>query len=109
MRYDYTCNVCGEKFEEFRKVDDRDNAVHCGKKSDRLISGGASVLVDASLKDSKGTPIWFPKDGRSYRDKALGLTFHSKRQKQQYLKDKGYICDGSHDKSSQKVMSRKIK
>ena len=109
MLYQYQCNKCGKHFEEFRKVDDRDNAQHCKEKADRLVSGGQGIMVDYNLKDSKGTPIWFPKDGGTYYDKALQRTFHTKKEKHGYMKSKGYIQDGSMDRNSQREMSRRIK
>ena len=61
------------------------------------------VHKDKKFKDSKGTPIWFPKDGRSYHDRALNKTFHSIKQKAEYMKEKGLIMDGSVGRSKRPI------
>ena len=98
MRYEFECTVCGKSFEEFRSVEERDMVTHCDRFATRLISLGGGILIDQKLKDGKGNPIWFPKNNQSYFDKALQRTFHTKKQKCEYMKEKGYIMDGSRDK-----------
>lgn len=36
--YDYKCEVCGEEFEDFRHIEDREKVTHCGVKAKLLIS-----------------------------------------------------------------------
>jgi len=102
MRYEYKCEKCGGVFEEFRKIDERDTVNHCGKKAKRLYSTGASVLIDSRLKDSKGNPIWYPKEKSSYFDRALQKTFYSKKHKYEYMRENRLIMDGSDDNSSKR-------
>lgn len=54
------------------------------------------VAVDSSVRDSKGNPIYFPKVGSHY-DRALQKTFHSKREKQSYMKENNLVMDGSSE------------
>lgn len=58
--------------------------------------GSVGVLVDNSIRDVHGEPIWMPKVG-GYHDPALGVYFESKKQKQQYLKEKGFCMQGASD------------
>ena len=58
------------------------------------------ILKDSKYRDSRGELIWFPKDEKSYYDRALQRTFHSKKEKCQYMKEKGLIMDGSSDKKN---------
>ena len=58
-------------------------------------------MVDSSFKDAKGTPIWFPKNNKPYFDKALQKTFDSKKEKHSYMKEKGFIMDGSKTSAKQ--------
>lgn len=52
-------------------------------------------MVDSKYRDLRGTPIYFPKVG-SHFDRALQRTFHSKKEKAQYLKEHNLIMDGSY-------------
>ena len=54
------------------------------------------VIVDSKCRDSKGEPIYFPKVGSHY-DRALQKTFHSKKEKADYMKKNNLIMDGSSD------------
>jgi len=60
------------------------------------------VSVDSNIRDSKGNPIYFPKVGSHY-DRALQKTFHSKREKQAYMKDNNLHMDGSSEKSTKPI------
>lgn len=40
-------------------------------------------------------PVWFPKGGYKYYDKALNKTFYSKQEKVDYMKAKGIVNEGS--------------
>uniref|UniRef100_A0A6M3KGR2 Putative regulatory protein FmdB zinc ribbon domain-containing protein n=1 Tax=viral metagenome TaxID=1070528 RepID=A0A6M3KGR2_9ZZZZ len=95
--YEYICSECGIHFAEFAEVNLRNEVKHCGVKAQRIISVPAGVRVDSNIKDSKGTPIWYPKDSLKYYDKALQKTFYSKKEKAQYMKDNKLIMDGSSD------------
>lgn len=110
MTYEYFCSNCGN-FNAIRKYADRyiDICPHCGgKEVTKLISNHAAVF-DLSIRDEKGTPISF--DG-PYFDRALQTKFHSKREKQQYMKEHKIIMDGSQDPPRKPVEAgdyRKIK
>ena len=95
MLYTYLCQKCGNTFEEYRSVNDRNNAVCCGEQAQKLISEHA-VGVDSTIRDVRGTPIWFPKVG-GYYDKALQKRFESKKQKAAYMKKNKFAMDGSYD------------
>ena len=43
-------------------------------------------------------PVWFPKGGYKYFDKALQRTFHSKQEKKDYMRAHGLKSAGSDDK-----------
>lgn len=53
------------------------------------------VTKDTKLRDEAGQPVWFPRDDRPYFDTALRQTFHSKREKVEYMKTHHLIMDGS--------------
>ncbi|GIW51281.1 MAG: hypothetical protein KatS3mg081_0636 [Gemmatimonadales bacterium] len=48
--YQYRCNSCGHDFEKFHKitVKTRPKCPKCGKKSERIISGGAGLVFKGS-------------------------------------------------------------
>lgn len=97
MLYEYECDKCGNKFDEFKSYAER-NSVKCPickNQAKKLVSGTRNFISDGIVKDSKGTPIWFPKDGRPYYDRFLGKTIRSKREKQQIMKEQGVVMDGS--------------
>ncbi|RKZ11001.1 zinc ribbon domain-containing protein [bacterium] len=52
--YDYLCDDCGKKFEEFRSIADRKTAPCpvCGKPADKQIS---SFFTSSSTPDSSGS------------------------------------------------------
>ena len=54
------------------------------------------VAVDSNMRDSKGSPIYFPKVGSHY-DRALQRTFHSKKEKQKYMNENKLVMDGSSE------------
>ena len=58
------------------------------------------ILKDSKYRDSRGELIWFPKDEKPYYDRALQRTFHSKKEKCQYMKEKGLVMDGSSDRKN---------
>ena len=66
-----------------------------GTNVHKLIS--STSINTAMLRDTRGNPIWFPKDGNPYYDKALRKTFISAKQKQKWMKDNEIIMDGSSD------------
>ena len=92
--YEYFCDKCERHFAETKSIEDRHSVDHCGQRATKLVSLPSGVQIDASIKDSKGSPIWFPKVG-GYYDKALQQTFETKKQKANYLKEKGLQMDGS--------------
>jgi len=106
--YEYFCNKCGIEFDKHMSVENRNTVEHCGELAVKKIGNIKGVLLDQKIKDLRGTPIYFPKDGASYYDKALGVEFHSKKQKAEYMKEKGYFMDASEDSSKQKQASRHL-
>jgi putative FmdB family regulatory protein len=64
--YQYRCSSCGHEFEEFQSIteDPIERCPRCGKKTHRIISGGAGFLF-------KGSGFYIT-DYRSkeYKDKA---------------------------------------
>jgi putative FmdB family regulatory protein len=48
--YQYRCTSCGHDFEKFHKitVSTRPKCPRCGKKSERVISGGAGLVFKGS-------------------------------------------------------------
>lgn len=100
--YQYDCPDCEVIWDEFRHVSDRNSVCcsHCGKKAERfVVATGVGFAKDSKIRDGKGTPIWFPNDERPYFDRALGKTFYTKKQKAEYMKDKGLCMDGSDTKT----------
>ena len=55
---------------------------------------GFNVLVDNSIRDSRGDMIHF---NQPYFDRALQRTFHSKKEKAQYMKKNNLHMEGSSD------------
>ena len=60
------------------------------------------IMKDSKYRDSKGELIWFPKKG-SYHDRALGMTFHSKKEKWEYMNKNKLVMDGSSDPSRRPI------
>jgi len=58
--------------------------------------GAVGVAVDSMVRDTKGEHIYFPKVGSHY-DRALQRTFHSKKEKANYMKKNNLVMDGSSD------------
>ena len=94
--YQYICNQCGELFSQYSTIEERNNVKHCGKYAKKLVTVPMGVLIDNNLKDSAGSPIYFPKVG-GYYDKALCKRFETKKQKQRYMKENKLVQDGSSD------------
>lgn len=98
MYYDYECRECKEIFSDYSTVAERHNSKpcpDCNGASVKLIAVETAVSFGMQYKDVKGTPIWFPKDGKPYFDKALRKTFASAKQKQSYMKEKKICMEGS--------------
>lgn len=95
--YDYYCDDCEYQFDDFNPYAERHTSPcpKCSKSSRKLLTIAVGVAIDSTIKDGKGNPIWFPKNESSYFDRALQRTFHSKKEKAAYMKDKGLIMDGS--------------
>jgi len=96
--------MCGEEFDEFHIVEEMHNAVHCGEKAIKLLSK-ASIGHGLQVKDSKGTPIWFPKDDSPYFDRALQRPFKSRKEKKEYMNQNKLIMDGSTNPSKWSELS----
>jgi putative FmdB family regulatory protein len=96
--YEYKCDKCNRKFETFRTVEMRRDAPcpKCEEMSFKVISS-VSTAVDATIRDARGTPIWYPKTGGKHYDRVLKKTFHSKREKADYMNEIGVAMDGSEN------------
>jgi putative FmdB family regulatory protein len=48
--YGYRCPACGHEYEKFQKISDstRTKCPKCGKRGERLISGGAGLVFKGS-------------------------------------------------------------
>ena len=48
--YGYRCTACGHEYEKFQKITDdtRTKCPQCGKRGERLISGGAGLVFKGS-------------------------------------------------------------
>jgi len=104
--YVYSCENCGQTFEEYKTVTERFKArcSYClSGNVQKLISPGINGQINSTYRDVRGERIWFPKDGRPYFDKALGKTFHSPKEKQQYMKENNLAMDGSTSKPISKL------
>jgi putative FmdB family regulatory protein len=64
--YEYECKGCGHHFEVRQKMSDQPVEVcpQCGGKTERLISGGAGVIVKGSGSHETGYPAALPSCGR---------------------------------------------
>ena len=65
------------------------------KETQVLVKTAESV---STLDAGFGGPVWFPKSGTKYFDKALQKTFHSKAEKKAYMKEKHLVMSGDTDK-----------
>ena len=99
------CPVCNKVFKSHETADNHAaRKDHWGdyepvselKKKPKIEETGFGVMVDSKCRDSKGEPIYFPKVGSHY-DRALQKTFHSKKEKSEYLKTNNLCMDGSTD------------
>jgi putative FmdB family regulatory protein len=107
--YTYLCK-CGKEFDSFKSCVERktEKCPECGKKADKLLSGFGTA-IDSKYKDILGSPIWFPKDGKPYYDRALGRSFSSKAEKCGYMKQKRIVMDGSSDPINWPIESGSIR
>jgi hypothetical protein len=108
-----SCKNCGIEFSKVSlgqitgDYDGTFNEGYCNKfcrrehekqlKLECVDFGAPCVLKDTKYRDSNGERIWFPKDGKPYYDRALGRKFNSIQEKQQHMKEKGIVMDGSSD------------
>jgi len=96
MLYEYQCN-CGNLFEQINTVKNRHNA-RCPKcqsvNVQKLISGTNELCLAGYLKDLNGEPIWFPKDGKPYFDRALRRTFNNPQEKKGWMDKRKIVMRG---------------
>ncbi len=101
--YEYWCERCDRYYEDFRSYAERHSSKHaCGTVGNKVLSRPSGFHGDV-MRDSKGTPIWFPSDGKPYFDRSLQRTFVSKKEKASYMKMNNLIMDGSTDKKNRPV------
>jgi len=96
MVYTYECD-CGHKFDEINTVENRHNA-ECPKclslKVIKLMSNVGDVSTLCYERDLNGEPIWFPKDGKPYFDRALRRVFKNAKEKQAWMREKKIVMRG---------------
>jgi len=94
MLYDYKCS-CGNVFEQINTVENRHNAM-CPKCRSTDVSKLMTVAVKSEnyLRDLNGEPIWFPKDGKPYFDRALRRTFNTAHEKKQWMDSRKIVMRG---------------
>ena len=99
------CPICEKVFKRHETADnhairknhwgDYDPEIRARKEA-VIKDDSFGVLVDSTLRDSKGEMIDFPKVG-GYYDKALQRRFETKKEKSDYMKQNNLMMDGSHD------------
>lgn len=96
--YEYHCPKCNKDFEDFMTYAER-NSTRCPQCNKRAIKkmSTCSVSVDSTVRDLRGERIWFPKNGKSYFDKALRRTFSSIKEKKAFMDQHKIVMDGSYD------------
>lgn len=81
---------------KFCRADHEKQLIKEGKMEGIRVNGiDALIVKDSKLRDSRGQPVWFPKDGRPYFDTALRRVFNTKQEKVSYMKEKNLVMDGS--------------
>jgi len=97
--YDYECDTCEHKFEAFKPVSDMyiHDCPKCGEHTVSKLLSHVTVRKDMKYRDLTGESIWFPKEG-SYFDPALRRTFHSIKEKKEFMDKNKIASDGSSDK-----------
>ena len=98
--YSFECPNCEVVWDEFRLIGDRNKICkcRCGIVARRHMVYAVATAKDTRYKDKYGQTIWFPNDERPYYDRALEKTFHSKKEKHQYMMEKNLAMDGSEKK-----------
>ncbi len=100
------CKYCGKDIHPQPDLDGTYEESYCDKlhrkshetqlikegKMEGIKPSGFNVLVDNNLRDSRGDMIHFKEP---YFDRALQRTFHSKKEKAQYMKKNKLHMDGS--------------
>lgn len=97
MLYEFECFSCKTNFEEIKSYEERGNSTpcpKCGGASFKLISS-PQFNIASECRDLNGNPIWFPKDGKPYKDVALRRTFNSAKEKKEWMDSKKIVMDGS--------------
>lgn len=95
MFYRYECE-CGHEFQKINTVENRHNAEcpECNSKDvTKLLSGISRVMIGYE-KDLNGEPIWFPRDGKPYFDRALRRTFNSSKEKKSWMDKRKIVMRG---------------
>jgi len=105
------CKYCAQDIFKEKDLDGTYEEGYCDKlhrksheiilnkdgKMEGLPKSSFNILVDSNIRDIRGDLIDFPKNNQSYFDKALQKTFHSKKEKAQYMKKHNMFMDGSSD------------
>ena len=90
------CNLTFELQRPAAQRNDYTPCPQCGYASKKMLSTPGSIGVKHStVKDARGTPIWFPEDGKPYHDRQLGKTFNNIDEKKKHMDSKGIVMDGS--------------
>jgi len=102
--YLFQCSNCEHESEDIEGMGGAKlrECPECGEHTYyRCLGAGGGFIMD-SIKDSNGTPIWYPKDNGPYFDKSLQRTFFSKHEKAKYLKEHNLVMDGTDNRSNTK-------
>ncbi len=64
--YEYECEKCGERFEQFQNINDdpMKSCPKCGGSVSRLLGTGAAVIVKGSRSAATGYAKGMPRCGR---------------------------------------------
>lgn len=110
MVYAYEC-TCKNLFEKTNTVKERHNATcpECGSTDvNKLLSASTRIGLNY-LKDLNGEPIWFPKDGKPYFDRALRRTFNNPKEKKAWMDQRKIVMRGDSGPSVWKEGSGDMK
>jgi hypothetical protein len=86
------------RFEELEQELDiflNDSPVEVSVLPDYRVDGGnGKLLLKNYLKDLNGEPVWFPKDGKPYFDRALRRTFNTPQEKKKWMDERKIVMRG---------------
>jgi len=60
------------------------------------------ILKNKKYIDKSGETVWFPRDDRPYFDDAIRKTFHSVKEKAEYMNSHNIISTGESEETARK-------